>query len=131
MDTFSPTAKDTMRNRLRELSMFGTVQFNQRVATEIMISMDKNHAQVGTCTKYIGKVVEAGVAGGLSAGSVPMASGIGKFSGMIIGELVKEVDKTKKHKKAKKIEKIFEGFDPEEETWIKFILQCFAEIFMT
>ena len=39
--------------------------------------------------------------------------GAGKFSGIIIKELIDEVDKTKKHATAKNIEKVFEGFDPE------------------
>ena len=38
------------------------------------------------------------------------------------------VGKTKKYKTAKKIERFLEGFEPEDESWMKFILQCFAEI---
>ena len=34
------------------------------------------------------------------------------------------------HATAKKIEKVFEGFDPENDLWIQFTLECFAEIFM-
>ena len=56
--------------------------------------------------------------------------GAGKFSGLIIKEIIDEVDKSKKHATAKKLEKLFEGFDPEDDSWIKFTLQCFADIFM-
>ena len=56
--------------------------------------------------------------------------GAGKFSGLIVKEIMDEVDKSKKHAIAKRIEKVFEGFDPEEDSWIKFTLDCFAEIFL-
>ena len=57
--------------------------------------------------------------------------GAGKFSGIIIKEIMDEVDKSNKHATAKKMEKLFEGFDPEDDSWIKFTLDCFAEIFLT
>ena len=56
--------------------------------------------------------------------------GAGKFSGLIIKEIIDEAEKTKMHAIAKKIEKVFEGFDPENDSWIQFTLECFAEIFI-
>ena len=41
------------------------------------------------------------------------------------------VGKTKKYKTAKKIEHFLEGFEPEDESWMKFILQCFDGIAYT
>ena len=76
MDTFSPSLKDSFRNRLREYLIFGTVQFNHQIAREILVSLDKDNAQVGKSSKFIGKAVEAAVTtGGFLAGAGSAASG--------------------------------------------------------
>ena len=76
MDTLSPSMKDSLRNRLKEHLLFGTVQFFQRIAREILVSMDKDNAQVGKSSKYISKVVDAAITtGGLLAGAGPAARG--------------------------------------------------------
>ena len=61
MDTFSPSLKDTFRNRLREYLICGTVQFNHQIAREILVSMDKDNAQVGKSSKLISKAVDAAI----------------------------------------------------------------------
>ena len=71
MDTFSPSLKDTFRNRLREYLIFGTVQFNHRIAREILVSLDKDNAQVGKSSNFISKAVAAAV----TAGAGPAARG--------------------------------------------------------
>ena len=71
MDTYSPSFKDSLRNRLREYLIFGTVQFNQTIAKQILVSMDKDNAQVGKSSKLISKAVEAAVL----AGAGPAARG--------------------------------------------------------
>ena len=76
MDTFSPSLKDTFRNRLREYLICGAVQFNHQIAREILVSMDKDNAQVGKSSKLISKAVDAAVTtGGLLAGAGPAARG--------------------------------------------------------
>ena len=76
MDTFSPSLKDTFRNRLREYLICGTVQFNHQIAREIFVSMDKDNVQVGKSSKLISKAVDAAVTtGGLLAGAGPAARG--------------------------------------------------------
>ena len=71
------------------------------------------------------------IAGGsLLAGAGPAAKGIGAFSGEVIGELVMQVDKSKKHDSSKKVETFLQGFDPEEESWIRFTLSCFTDLFI-
>ena len=77
MDTFSPSLKDTFRNRLREYLIFGTVKFNHRIAREILVSMDKDNAQIGKSSKLISKAVDAAVTtGGHLAGAGPAAKGL-------------------------------------------------------
>ena len=77
MDTLSPSLKDTFRNRLREYLIFGTVQFNHRIAREILVSLDKDNAQVGKGSKFIGKAVDAAVTTGAHfAGAGPAARGL-------------------------------------------------------
>ena len=77
MDTFSPSLKDSFRNRLREYLIFGTVQFNHQIAREILVSLDKDNAQVGKSSKFIGKAVEAAVTTGVFlAGAAPAARGL-------------------------------------------------------
>ena len=61
MDTFSPSLKDTFRNRLREYLICGAVQFNHQIAREILVSMDKDNAQVGKSSKLISKAVDAAI----------------------------------------------------------------------
>ena len=76
MDTLSPTFKESLRNRLKEYLISGTVQFFQQIAREILVSMDKDNAQVGKSSKYISKVVDAAITtGGLLAGAGPAARG--------------------------------------------------------
>ena len=75
MDTFSPSLKDSFRNRLREYLIFGAVQFNHQIAREILVSLDKDNAQVGKSSKFISKAVEAAVTIGFLAGAGPAASG--------------------------------------------------------
>ena len=60
----------------------------------------------------------------------PALKVIGNFSGLIVKEIVDTLDKNVQHKASKKIEKFLEGFDPEDEQWIQFILNCFCEIFI-
>ena len=77
MDTISPNLKDSLRNRLREYLIFGTVQFNQTIAKQILVSMDKDNAQVGKSSKLISKAVDAAVTtGGFLAGAGPAAKGL-------------------------------------------------------
>ena len=77
MDTFSPSLKDSVRNRLREYLLIGAVQFNHRIAREILVSLDKNNAQVGKSSKFFEKAVDAAVTtGGLLAGAGPAARGL-------------------------------------------------------
>ena len=45
MENLSPIMKDSLRNRLREFLINGTVQFHHTIATQILVSMDKDHAQ--------------------------------------------------------------------------------------
>ena len=59
-----------------------------------------------------------------------MAKGIGTASGKVTEDLIHEIVKRNKHKKSKAVEKVLVGFDPESEVWIKFILNCFAELFI-
>ena len=61
MDTFSPNLKDSLRNRLREYLIFGTDRFNHQIAREILISLDKDNAQVGKSSKLISKAVDAAI----------------------------------------------------------------------
>ena len=76
MDTLSPSLKDSLRNRLKEYLIFGAVQFFQNIAREILVSLDKDNAQVGKSSKYISKVVDAAITtGGLLAGAGPAARG--------------------------------------------------------
>ena len=127
----TPTAEDTMMNRFHKFVLYGTIQFNHRAATEILISTDKNNAKNCKSAKYIGKFVEASVSGGaLLSGAGPASKAIGNFSGQVVGEIVNTLDKNKQHKASKKIEKFLEGFDPEDEQWIQFTLNFFCEIFM-
>ena len=77
MDTFSPSLKDTFRNRLREYLICGTVQFNHQIAREILVSMDKDNAQVGKSSKLISKAVDAAITtGGFLAGAGSAARGL-------------------------------------------------------
>ena len=46
MKVTSPTGHDTPIKRFKEFMMYGTAQFMQRAATEILISMDKNNRNV-------------------------------------------------------------------------------------
>ena len=76
MDTFSPSLKDSFCNRLKEYLIFGTVQFNHQIAREILVSMDKDNAQVGKSSKFIAKAVDAAVTtGAFLAGAGPAARG--------------------------------------------------------
>ena len=76
MDNLSPSLKDSLRNRLKEYLIFGTVDFFQHIAREILVSMDKDNAQVGKSSKYISKVVDAAITtGGLLAGAGPASRG--------------------------------------------------------
>ena len=80
MDFLSPTSEDTIRNRLREFVLYGALEFNQSVATQILISMDRNNAKSCKGAEYIGKVVGASVTGaGIFEGTIP----IGKISGKV------------------------------------------------
>ena len=80
MDTFSPSLKDSLRNRLKEYLIFGTVQFFQNIAREILVSMDKDSAEVGKSSKFIAKAVDAAVTtGALVAGAGPAARGLSMF----------------------------------------------------
>ena len=132
MDEMSPTAEDNMKNRLREFLLHGLIQFNQTASTNILISMDKDNAKTSKCANYIGKIVNASVTGGafLAGAAGPLAKGVGMVSGEIVDQLITEYDKSMQHKTSKKIETFLEGFDPEEEKWIVFILQCLTEVFL-
>ena len=44
--------------------------------------------------------------------------------------MVSEVEKYRKHKFAKLVERYFEGFDPESEKWLQFVLEVFTDIFI-
>ena len=45
IDIFTPTASDNMTNRLKEFMTYGTIQFMQTAATQILISFDKNNVK--------------------------------------------------------------------------------------
>ena len=123
MKATSPTAHDTPTNRLKEFLMYGTAQFMQRAATEILISADKNNAKTEKCTKYLAKIVDLGATGiGHAAGLGPLSKGVGKAAGTMSEELMNEIVKTKAHKKSKRVEKFLESFEPESESWITFVL---------
>ena len=69
-----------MKNRFREFVLYGAIEFNQSVATQFLISMDKNNAKTCKGAQYIGNLVEASVKGaGFLEGPIP----ISKFSGRI------------------------------------------------
>ena len=73
MKVTSPTGHDTPIKRFKEFMMYGTAQFMQRAATEILISMDKNNAKAKKCTKYLAKIIDVGATGlGVAAGLGPM-----------------------------------------------------------
>ena len=76
----SSIADDNMKNRFREFVLFGAIEFNQAIATQILISTDRNNAKTNTGAKYVGKVVEAGVKG---AGFLEGPIHISKFSGRV------------------------------------------------
>lgn len=131
MKVTSPTGHDTPIKRFKEFMMYGTAQFMQRAATEILISMDKNNAKAKKCTKYLAKIIDVGATGlGVAAGLGPMSKSVGSATGTISTELMNEIVKTKAHKKSKRVEKFLESFEPESELWIMFILECFAELFL-
>ena len=80
LDFLSPTSEDTIRNRFREFVLYGALEFNQSVATQFLISMDRNNAKSCKGAEYIGKVVGASVTGaGILEGTIP----IGKISGKV------------------------------------------------
>ena len=77
MDIITPTATDDMKNRLKEFTMFGTAQFLERAAIEILIAFDKNNVKADKCTKYLAKFVDLSATGLSVAGGLgPMAKGI-------------------------------------------------------
>ena len=63
MMDLGPTLEDTFGNRCKEFALYSTTQFFQRAATEIIISEDKKNAEPSTCSKYLGKIVDASVTG--------------------------------------------------------------------
>ena len=127
----SPTSEDNMKNRFREFVLYGAIEFNQAVATQILISTDKNNTKSSKGAKYIGKVVEVSVTGtGLVAGLGQITKPIGIFTGEVMKQIVTTYDKNLQHKNSKKIEKLLEGFDPEDEQWMKYILDSFCDIFI-
>ena len=131
MNLISQTASDSPQNRFKEFMMYGTAQFMQRASTEILISLDKNNAKSKKCSKYLAKCIDIGVTGLSALGGLgPMSKGIGGASGKVTEEFINEIVKNKAHKKSKRIEKFLEGFDPESELWIKFVLNCFADLFI-
>ena len=131
MKILSPTAEDTIKNRLRVYLLHGATKFNHTAATYILISLDKDNAKTSKSAKYLGKVVEGSVSGAAFLGGAgPMSKAIGSFSSEIVSEIVSTVDKNKQHKVSKKIEKFLEGFDPENEDWIRFLLTCLSDIFI-
>ena len=80
ISALSSTSEDNMKNRFHEFVLFATIEFNQAVATQFLISDNKNNAKINNGAKYFGKVVEAGVKGaGFLEGPIP----ISKFSGKV------------------------------------------------
>ena len=131
MDVLSPTEPDTMKNRLKEFMMYGTAQFMQTAATEILNSLDKNNIKGEKYSKYLAKFVSLGATGlSVASGLGPGARGIGSATGTVTEELINEIVKKKKHNQSKTIAKFLEGFDPESAKWIKFVLDCFADLFI-
>ena len=127
----SPTEPDTMKNRLKEFMMYGTAQFMQTAATEILISLDKNNVKAKKYSKYLAKFVDLGATGLSVAGGLgPVSKGIGLATGTMTEILINEMTKKKKQKQSKTIAKFLAGFDPESEVWIKFVLDCFADLFI-
>ena len=78
ISALSSTSEDNMKNRFHEFVLFATIEFNQAVATQFLISANKNNAKTNNGAKYFGKVVEAGVKG---AGGPILIS---KFSGKVL-----------------------------------------------
>ena len=131
MDVLSPTEPDNLKNRLKEFMMYGTAQFMQTAATEILNSLDKNNIKAKKYSKYLTKFVGLGATGLSFAGGLgPVSKGIGSATGTMTEELINQIVKKKKHKQSKTIAKYLEGFDPESEIWIKFVLDCFADLFI-
>ena len=131
MKILSPTAEDTIKNRLRVYLLHGATKFNHTAAAYILISLDKDNAKTSKSAKYLGKVVEGSVSGAAYLGGAGhMSKAIGSFSSEIVSEIASTVDKNKQHKVSKKIEKFLEGFDPEDEDWIRFLLTCLSDIFI-
>ena len=115
MNTFSPTASDNMKNRLKEFMLYGITQFMERAATEILNSMDKDNIKAKKCTKYFAKVVDVSATGiSILGGAGPMAKGIGSAAGTVTEEVIDNIIKKKEHKKSKAIEQFLESFDPEK-----------------
>ena len=79
MKILSPTAEDTIKNRLRQYLLHGATKFNHTAATYILMSLDKDNAKTSKSAKYMGKVVEGSVSGAAFLGGAgPEESYLGK-----------------------------------------------------
>ena len=132
MDDESPTAHDTIANRYFEFLVCCIVEFNQQACLAILVSTDKSNAKTSKFSKYLNKVVDVGVTGGIAAipGAAPIARGTGKITGELVECLIKEYEKSKQHKEGKIIEHLLTTFQPEDPEWIQFLLDNFSTIFI-
>ena len=128
----SPTADDTIANRLTEFLICCVVEFNQQACLAILVSTDKSNAKTSKFSKYLNKVIDVGVTGGVAAipGAAPIAKGTGKITGELVEHLIKEYEKSKQHKEGKLIEHLLKNFQPEDPEWIQFLLDSFSTIFI-
>ena len=76
--TKSPTIKDSILNRARELVSYGVAEFNIRGQKELLVSSDKKNANASKYGQYIGNAVSATI------GTTSIVTGpVGKITGKI------------------------------------------------
>ena len=76
--TKSPTIEDSPLNRVKEFVSIGVAGFNIRGTKEVLVSTDKNNANVSKYGEYIGQAVSATI------GTTSIVTGpIGKVTGKI------------------------------------------------
>ena len=129
----SPTADDTVYNRYFQFLLYTVTEFNQQACIAILVSTDKSNAKTSKFSKYLNKAVDVGVTGGISAipGAAPIAKGAGKVAGELVEGIIKEYKESEQHKKAKLAEHLLTTFQPDDPTWIRFLLDGFSTIFIS
>ena len=88
-----------MANCYYEFLVCTVVEFNQLACLAILVSTDKSNAKKSKFAKYLNKVVDVGVVGGVSAipGAAPIARGAGKITGELVQKLIQEHNNSKQH----------------------------------